>query len=83
MSERLWTKNYVLNLINNLLLFIVFYLFMIYTTKFAMTQFAATVSQAGLAAGIFIISALLARLFAGRYMDYIGRKRLMLASMVL
>lgn len=82
MPERLWTKNYVLNLINNLLMFIVFYLFMIYTTKFAMTEFNASVSQAGLAAGIFIISALLARLFAGRYMDFIGRKRMMMASMV-
>lgn len=82
MQEKLWTKNYLLNLVNNLLIFIVFYLFMIYTTKFAMTSFNATVSEAGLAAGLFIISALLARLFAGRYMDFIGRKRLLLYAVI-
>lgn len=82
MQERLWTKNYILNLINYLLVFIVFYLFMIYTTKFAMTEFQATVSEAGFAAGVFIISALIARLFAGRYMDFVGRKRLLMYSVV-
>ena len=82
MQERLWTGNYILNLINNLLLFMVFYAFMVYTTKFAMSAFGASVSQAGLAAGMFIISAVLARLFAGRYMDILGRKRLMMVSMI-
>ncbi len=82
MKEALWTKNYILNLINYLMIFIVFYLFMIYTTKFAMTEFNATVSEAGLAAGVFIISALLARLFAGRYMDFVGRKRLLMYSVI-
>lgn len=82
MQEKLWTKNYLLNLVNNLLIFIIFYLFMIYTTKFAMVSFNATVSEAGLAAGLFIISALIARLFAGRYMDFIGRKRLLMYSVI-
>lgn len=82
MQEKLWTKNYVLNLINNLLIFIIFYLFMIYTTKFAMVSFNATVSEAGLAAGLFILSALIARLFAGRYMDFIGRKKLLMYAVI-
>ena len=82
MPEKLWTKNYILNLFNYLLIFIVFYLFMIYTTKFSMTTFNASVSGAGLASGIFIFSALLSRLFAGRYMDFIGRKKLLWYSTV-
>ena len=83
MPEKLWTKNYILNLFNYLLIFIVFYLFMIYTTKFSMTTFNASVSGAGLASGIFIFSALLSRLFAGRYMDFIGRKKLLWYSTII
>lgn len=63
-------------------MFIVFYVFMVYTTKFAMTSFDATVSQAGFASGLFIISAIFARLFAGRYMDFLGRRRLLLGSAI-
>ena len=31
--EKLWSKDYVLNIVGNLLLFVVFYLLMVYTTK--------------------------------------------------
>lgn len=83
MKDKLWTANYIWNIINNLLLFIVFYLFMIYSTKLAISNFNATVSMAGLASGIYIVGALVARLLIGRYMDFIGRKRMLVLSAVL
>lgn len=79
-KEPLWTKNYIMHLLVYFLVFIVFYLFMIYTTRVAMTEFSTSVSEAGFASGLFIVSAIFARMFAGRYMDFIGRKKLMLIS---
>lgn len=79
-KETLWTKNYVLNIINNLLLFVIFYMLMVYTTSFAISEFNASVSEAGLASGVFILGALGARLFAGRYLDFVGRKKMLLFS---
>ena len=66
--EKLWSKDYVLNIVGNLLLFVVFYLLMVYTTKLAITEFNVSVSEAGLASGIFIVGALIARLVVSRYM---------------
>ena len=39
--------------------------------------------MAGLASGIYIVGALVARLLIGRYMDFIGRKRMLVLSAVL
>lgn len=83
MKEQLWTKDYILNIINNLLIFVVFYLLMVYTTKLAITEFNASVSDAGLASGIFIVGALVARLVISRYMDFIGRKRMLIFSVII
>lgn len=83
MKEQLWTKDYILNIVNNLLIFVVFYLLMVYTTKLAITEFNASVSDAGLASGIFIVGALVARLVISRYMDFIGRKRMLIFSVII
>lgn len=80
MKETLWTKNYILNIINNFLLFIIFYMLMVYTTSFAISALDCSVSEAGLASGMFILGALLSRLFSGRYLDFIGRRKMLLFS---
>jgi MFS family permease len=50
---------------------------------YAIEQFQASESEAGLASGIFIIGALFARLLTGKYLEVIGRKRLIVSSLVL
>ncbi|WP_296895762.1 MFS transporter [uncultured Megamonas sp.] len=81
--EKLWTKDYVLNILDSLLLFVVFYLLMVYTTKLAIMEFSVSVSEAGLASGIYIVGALVARLFISRYMDFIGRKRMLIIASII
>lgn len=83
MKEKLWTRDYVLNIVDNLLIFIVFYLLMVYTTKLAIVKFNASVSEAGLASGIFIVGALVARIVISRYMDFIGRKRMLIVAVII
>lgn len=79
-KEPLWTKDYILNIVNNFLLFIIFYMLMVYTTSFAISSFNASVSEAGLASGTFILGALVSRLFSGRYLDFVGRRKMLLFS---
>ena len=73
MKDRLWTKQYLLVIVTNFLLYVVYYQLMLWTTSYAMHIWKADVSEAGLAAGLFIISALVARLLAGHFIDGLGR----------
>lgn len=73
MKDRLWTKQYLLVIVTNFLLYVVYYQLMLWTTSYAMHVWKADVSEAGLATGLFIISALVARLLAGHFIDGLGR----------
>ena len=42
----------------------------------------ATVAEAGLATGIYIIGVLLARLVGGRYIELMGRKKMLYAGVI-
>lgn len=50
---------------------------------YAVEQFQASESQAGLTSGIFVIGALFARLLTGKYVEVIGRKKLTYVSFIL
>ncbi|KLU63208.1 purine efflux pump PbuE [Peptococcaceae bacterium CEB3] len=71
--EKLWTKNFVLIVLANFIIFFGFQMLMptipVYAEKLGGSQ-----SEAGLVMGIFAISAVLIRPFAGRAIDIYGRK---------
>lgn len=64
-EARLWTKEYVIIGLVNFLTAMNFYLLMIIVSEYAMNRFDSTPGEAGFAASIFIIGALIARLFTG------------------
>lgn len=74
---RLWTRNFILNTTINFVIFIVYYLFMVIIAIHASEHLHASSSEAGLAAGIFILAALPSRIFAGMMIEVIGRKRML------
>ena len=82
-KPKLWTKSFIIVSIANFFVALTFYLLMTSLTVYAVEQFNASESEAGFAASIFVIGALFARLFAGKYIELIGRKKLLRASMVL
>lgn len=75
--ERLWTKDFTLGTAVNFLLMVNYYGLMVVVADYAMKTYDAPAATAGLAASIFIIGALIARLVSGRIMDRVGRKRLL------
>lgn len=82
-KENLWTKDYIGILVTNFFLMLTFYLLMVTIPVFAVNKFDATESQAGLASSIFVIGALVGRIIGGKYLDRLGRKKLLLAGVII
>ena len=82
-QDRIWTKDFVLLLASNFFVALNFYLLMTTMAVYAIQQFRASESNAGLAASIFIIGALLARVLAGKFIDVVGRKKLLFGGLIL
>lgn len=81
--EKLWTRDFVFGTTVNFLVMLNYYGLMVVVADYAMKTYDAAASTAGLAASIFVIGALIARLFSGRIMDRVGRKRLLIIGAVL
>lgn len=82
-NTKLWTKDFILISLTTFFVALPFYLLMTTVTIYVIEQFDTTQSLAGLAAGMFVIGALVSRLLAGKYMEVIGRKKLLYTSLVL
>ncbi len=80
---KIFTKDFIILFSATFFVALIFYLLMTSFALYAVQQFAASESEAGLAAGIFIIGALFARLLAGKYIEVIGRNKLLYSSLIL
>ena len=78
---RLWSRDFILAFGANSFTMMVFYLLLTSMALYAVERFQASDSAAGLASSAYIIGSILARLFAGRLLDVVGRKRMLLASL--
>lgn len=82
-GPKLWTKDFIVVSSINFFLTLIFYLLMVTIAVYAVAEFHATTSQAGLVTGIFIIGTLIGRLFIGRMIDSIGRKKTLFIGLIL
>ena len=73
----LWTKDFLLNSLTTFLIYFVYYVLMVIMAVYAMEHLHASPSEAGLVAGIFIVAALVSRIFSGRFMEQVGRKKML------
>lgn len=83
MKTKLWTKDFFLITFVSFFVALNFYLLMVVISVYAMDNFHSSPSEAGLAASIFIIGALIARLFSGRSIERIGRKKMLYMGVIL
>lgn len=81
-KSKLWTKEYIIITLVNFLVAINFYLLIVIISKYAIDKFNAPRSQAGLAVSIFIIGALVTRLFVGKWLIRFGYKRILLIGII-
>ena len=75
-ENRLWTKNFILTTLSNLFLFFSFHL-LTPTLPIYVVEMGGGKLAAGLVVGIFTLTAILIRPFAGRALDVMGRKKVL------
>ncbi|KRE52009.1 MFS transporter [Paenibacillus sp. Soil724D2] len=81
-KKPLWTKAFLITSLSNLLLFFSFQM-LIPTIPTHVSQLGGNDIQVGLVIGIFTISSLLTRPFAGRALDLFGRKHVLLVGLAI
>jgi len=82
-KEKLWTKDFITVSVINFLIFLTHFLLLVIIASYAVDKFHASASMAGLVAGIFIIGALIGRLGAGRIIEDVGSKKVLIAGTIL
>ena len=82
-STKLWTKDFIIISLINFFTHVVFYSLIVITAIYVVKEFNASQSMAGLATGIFVLASLVARIFAGKYLDRIGAKRMLIGALIL
>jgi MFS family permease len=82
-KDKLWTKDFIIVSLINFMLTLVFFLLMVTIAPYAVEEFHASTSSAGLISSIFIIGALIGRLITGRYIQNVGSKKVMMIGLIL
>ncbi|MET0715158.1 MAG: MFS transporter [Mycetocola sp.] len=81
-NSRLWTPGFVLVISTNFFVALVFYLLMTIMALYAVERFGANDIGAGVASSSFVLGAVIARLFAGKFLDFVGRRRMILLALL-
>ncbi|MBS7578334.1 MULTISPECIES: MFS transporter [unclassified Enterococcus] len=76
-KEKLFNRGFISITIINFIVYLVYYLLMVIMAVIAQNNLHASLGQAGLASGIYIIGTLLARLLIGKKLELIGRKAIL------
>ena len=82
-SQRILSTRFVLLWLVQFLVSMQFYLVTTISAAYAMDRFSAGQAEAGLTTSSFTVGAVIARLLTGKYMELIGRRRVLVTAMVL
>ncbi|TDM12896.1 MFS transporter [Macrococcus lamae] len=77
MNEPLWTKNFILVSLTNFIIMLSMYLLLVTIGGYAVSEYHVSTSLAGLVSGIFIVGSLFGRFWAGKYIDILGQKKIL------
>lgn len=80
---KLWSRQFTVAVVVNMLMSMVFYLLLTSMAGYAVQRFSASDSVAGLASSSFIVGAVFGRLISGKFLDFVGRRRMLMAAMAL
>ncbi|NUF31151.1 MFS transporter [Acinetobacter oleivorans] len=82
-KEKLWNHSFILCILNNLFLFIYYYALLTILPLYILKELSGSISQAGLALTLFLISSIAIRPFAGLIIDRLGEKNALRGSALL
>ncbi len=81
-KQKLWTKEFIISACVNFFVALNFYLLMIITSEYSISKFNSSPNTAGFAASIFIIGALISRVFTGRFIARTGYKNMLFIGVI-
>ena len=81
-KEKLWTKEFILVSLINFLIMMVYFLLIVTIAPYAVEEFNASTSVAGLVSGIFILGSLIGRLITGRIIQLRGSRKTILIGLI-
>ncbi|MBD7984105.1 MFS transporter [Sporosarcina sp. Sa2YVA2] len=81
-QQNLWTKDFIFISVINFFLMLVMYLLIVTIAPFAVKEYGASTSMAGLVSGIFIIGTLIARIATGSIIGKVGSKKILFIGLV-
>lgn len=81
--EKLWTKTFISTSIVNFVLMLSMYLLLVTMAGYAIETFNSSTSMAGLVASVFIIGVLFGRIYAGKQIEEVGTKKLLLVGILI
>ncbi len=82
-QERLFTRDFILDTAISLCCSLNYFTLLINITGFAAVSFGATSAEGGLAAGLYVIGGLISRVCLGKYVEMVGRKRMLILGLAI
>jgi MFS family permease len=81
-KPKLWTKDFLSISLSNFFLFLTFYFLLITMPSFALDEFNSSASEAGLMTTVFLISAIISRPIAGKWLEHGKHQMVLLAALI-
>ncbi|MGM0902326.1 MAG: MFS transporter [Bacillota bacterium] len=82
-QPKLWTKNFISVSISNFFLFMTFYFLLVTMPVYVLNEMDGKESEAGLVTTVFLLSAIIIRPIAGRWIEKIGARMILLVSLLI
>lgn len=82
-KSRLWSKEYICICISSFFLFMTMYSLMTVLPLLVINEFSGSDQQAGLTMTMFLLGSVICRPFSGKWIDELGRKKMLLISLFL
>ena len=80
-DERIFTRDFTLDMMISLCCSLNYFTLLINITGFAAFRFGSDTAIGGTAAGIYVIGGLLSRIVAGKYIEMVGRNKMLLIGL--
>ena len=79
-EAKIWTGPFIVALINNFFLFIIYYALLTILPVYILGELNGTEGQAGLSLTLFMLSAIIMRLFSGKIIEIFGKRKILFIS---
>jgi len=83
MNERIWTRDFILLILSNFLMYITYYAILSALPIYLVSDLHATKMQVGVVVGTYTIASVIVRPFSGFALDRFGRRTIFLTALVI